>query len=49
MHPEWEGSDAQKQLKADMEAGLHEKLTPKELHEYPNCDMHLLFPLQVFP
>ena len=45
-YPEWEGSDAQKLLKKDMEDGRHETMQPMELWE--TRDTYLLFPLDVF-
>jgi len=45
-YPEWEGSDAQKQLKKDMAVGKHKEMLPEQLHNSSrNYD---LFPLKVF-
>jgi hypothetical protein len=45
-YPEWDGSDAQKQLKLDIDDGLHEILEPKELWCYR--EVYDSFPLRVF-
>lgn len=45
-YPEWDGSEAQAQLKLDINAGLHEELEPSELWALrPEFDD---FPLKVF-
>lgn len=45
-HPEWEGSDAQKQLKKDMLEGKHKTMPPEKLHDSNTA--YDLFPLKVF-
>ena len=45
-YPEWEGSEGQKQLKIDIDEGLHEKLQPLEL--WCLCEVYDDWPLKVF-
>ena len=45
-YPEWEGSDAQKQLKKDIDDGYHDLLEPKELWLFR--EVYDDFPLVVF-
>lgn len=48
--PEWEGSEAQKQLLKDMESNLHNQYFPEQLwlDDAPERQCCQLFPLQVF-
>jgi len=46
LYPEWEGSDAQKQLREDMKNNKHNTMAPQELHD--SNEAYDLFPLKVF-
>jgi hypothetical protein len=46
-HPEWQGSEAQKLLKLDMEAGKHARMSKTDLHE-SNIECYEKFPLDAF-
>ena len=45
-YPRWEGSDAEKLLKADVDAGRHLAMEPSELHAFR--EEYEEFPLKVF-
>ena len=47
-YPHWEGSNAQRQLKADIDNGEHEKLTPYALWADENRSEYRQFPQEVF-
>jgi hypothetical protein len=44
--PRWQGSEAERLLKIDVDAGKHDWMTPKELHE--SSVAYLSFTLEVF-
>jgi hypothetical protein len=46
-HPEWQGSEAQKLLKLDTEAGKHTRMSKTDLHE-SNIEHYENFPLDAF-
>jgi hypothetical protein len=46
-YPEWQGSEAQRLLKLDIEAGKHTQMSKTDLHE-SNIEYYENFPLDVF-
>ena len=47
-YPHWDGSQAQQRLKMDLDEGLTQQYTPKELYNLPNRSIYRAWPLEIF-